>query len=569
MFSSLKSITILGINCAILSVTFGNAIAQSIPPPELPNPYRFPGDTTFPDTLPVESPIPSLQLNQLTPNTATSECLLLTTDNPLIAIATIKVEGNTVLQAEINDLIKPFANQKVPFESLLCLRSQITELYLKNGYLTSGAFLLNNQNLNSGIITIQVVEGKLERIEIIGLERLKENYIRSRIELGTDSPLNQNQIEKNLKLLQLDPLLEQVNAELTVGTSPGQSILLVNVKEAPAFHAGIGFDNYRPPSIGSEEGSIFIAHDNLLGFGDRFSGEVWFTEGLTLYDLSYAIPLNPQDGTIKLRYWRSDSAITEDIFEDFDISNENENFSLSFRQPILRSPESELALGLQLDLRRSQNFLLDEPFCFSLPCDNGTTNLTVLRFSQEWVQRNPTSVLAARSQFSLGLAAFDATPSDIEPDGQFFSWLGQFQWVQQLSPRVLLVARFDAQLTPDALPIIEQFSLGGIDTVRGYIQNQMVTDNALLGALELRIPLTSDLSILQIVPFIEVGTGWNNLLPKPSPSTLAGVGLGIRWQIVSGLHLRLDYGIPMITVDDAGDSLQAEGFYFSLRYQPF
>jgi hemolysin activation/secretion protein len=555
--------TIAGINqIALLGAAF-SAIAQSLPPPELTNPSHFPRNFSVSETLPVEFP-------ESPPTPTHSNCLFPTTDtSDRFSIKTIKVEGNTVLQSEITALIKPFENQEVTLESLLCLRSQMTELYLKNGYLTSGAFLPNNQNLSSGTVTIQVVEGKLERLDITGLERLQENYIRSRIELGTGTPFNQNQLEETLKLLQLDPLIEQVNAELTAGSSPGQSILLVTVKEAPAFHTAIGFDNYRPPSIGSEEGSLLIAHDNLLGFGDRFLGEVWLTEGLTLYDLSYAIPLNPHDGTLKWRYWRSDNGITEDIFRDFNIRNENENFSLSFRQPLLRSPQEELALGLELNLRRSQSSLLGEPFCFSPPCSAGTTNLTILRFSQEWVNRAPEQVLAARSQLSFGLAAFDATTSKIEPDAQFWSWLGQFQWVQQLSPRVLLVARFDAQLTPDALPIIEQFSLGGIDTVRGYIQNQLVTDNGLLGALELRIPLTSDPNVLQLRPFVEVGTGWNNLLPNPNPSTLAGIGLGIRWQIVSGLNFQFDYGIPLIAVDNAGNSLQAQGLYFSLRYQPF
>jgi hemolysin activation/secretion protein len=46
-------------------------------------------------------------------------------------------------------------------------------------------------------------------------------------------------------------------------------------------------------------------------------------------------------------------------------------------------------------------------------------------------------------------------------------------------------------------------------------------------------------------------------------------GLGLYWSITPALNVRLDYGIPLIAVDDQGDSLQENGFYFSLRYQPF
>jgi hypothetical protein len=53
--------------------------------------------------------------------------------------------------------------------------------------------------------------------------------------------------------------------------------------------------------------------------------------------------------------------------------------------------------------------------------------VAAFRFSQEWLRRDINRVLAARSQFSLGLDAFNATINDTGTDGQFFAWLGQFQ----------------------------------------------------------------------------------------------------------------------------------------------
>jgi hemolysin activation/secretion protein len=224
---------------------------------------------------------------------------------------------------------------------------------------------------------------------------------------------------------------------------------------------------------------------------------------------------------------------------------------------------------LNLDIRSNRSSLEGVSFCFSQPCRDGKTNITVLRFSQEWLNRAPNQVLAARSQFNFGINAFDTTVVDIEPNHEFFSWLGQFQLVNRFNNDWLLLGRFYAQIAGDPLPIIEQFSLGGIETVRGYGQNELVTDNALLGSLELRIPLTQDPSVLQITPFIEGGTGWNNLLPNPDPATLGAVGLGLRWLVVDGLTVRLDYGIPLVSLDNRGNSLQEQGFYFSVKYQPF
>ena len=438
--------------------------------------------------------------------------------------------------------------------------------------MTSGAFILNDRpnDIESGNVTIQIVEGKLEGIEINGLKRLEDSYVRSRIKIATTVPLNKQRIEEALQLLQIDPIIERVNSELIAGSSPGLNILRVEVKEAPAFHAGIVIANNQSPSIGSVQGSVFAVHDNFTGFGDQLSFEYGLTEGLDIYNISYKLPVNPKNGTINVRYSNNNSKIIAAPFDDLDIRSDSETLSFGFRQPLIRKPQTEFAVGIGFDLRRSQTFLLDNiPFSFSEGAENGESKVSAMRFYQDWVHRSATQVLAARSQFSFGIDAFDATVNNTGTDGRFFSWLGQFQWVQQVSKRVLLLTRIAAQLTPDSLLSLEKFSIGGVDTVRGYRQNQLVSDNGVLGAVELRIPLSANPKILQLTPFFEIGGGWNNRADNPEPSLIASTGLGMEWQVFRGLNVRLDYGIPLFGVKDKGNSLQENGFYFSWQYQPF
>ena len=545
---------------------YSTAFAQSLPPPgsierTLPNP-------TEPSPTPPISPSPPPVLPS--PPTQNPPNVTFPQDN-LITIKKIEVLGSTVLQDKIADLVKSVEEKKqVTFGQLLQLRSDITQLYIQNGYVTSGAFVPNNQDLSSGIVKIQVVEGELEGIELGGLRRLQAGYVRSRLKRALSTPLNQKRLEEALQLLQLDPLISRVNAELTAGSTPGRNILKVTVKEAPALHAEVFAENNESPSIGSTQIGVSIADDNLLGFGDRFNFDYGITEGLNIYDISYAIPVNSNNGTVSFRYNNSDSRIIEAPFRSLNIRSEIQNYSLSYRQPLYRSPTSEFALGLALDLRRNPTFVLNNiPYSFSEGSQNGKSNVTVLRFSQDWVKRSANKVLAARSQFSLGVDAFDATTNNTGTDGRFFSWLGQFQWVQQLSPRTLLLTRFTAQLTGDSLLSLEKFSVGGLDTVRGYRQNQLVTDNGIVGSVELRFPPISNYKAFQLAPFFDVGTAWNNRESNPSTNTLASLGLGLIWQPSRHLNLRLDYGIPLIDVNNRGDTLQDEGLYFSLRYQPF
>ena len=566
--------TIIVITSIIINITFAyKANSQSIPPEgvnipaDIPEPLEetIPKPEQQPVIIPTPVPPPRLQ----TPETP-QKTNPVSPGNLRFNIKKVEVLGNTVLQDEINQLVKEYENKNLSFQDLIQLRTEITKLYIDNNYQTSGAFVLNNQSLNNGIAQIQVVEGELESIEISGLQRLKQSYVRSRLEAASKPPLNRERLESALQLLQIDPLLEQVNAELIAGSAPGRNILQILVKEAPAFHSGIVIANNQSPSIGSVQGNVFARHDNLLGFGDSLSAEYGLTDGLDIYSIGYSLPVNARNATIKVSYNNNNSKIIEDTFDDLDIRSDSETFSFSFRQPLVRKPDTEFALSVGFDLRRSQTFILDDiPFSFSEGPEDGKSRVSAIRFTQDWVKRDAKTVLAARSQFSFGIDAFNATVNNSGTDGRFFAWLGQFQWVRRVSDRNVVLASINTQLTPDSLLSLERFSIGGVDTVRGYRQNQLVSDNGVLGGVELRIPLTENPRTLQLNPFVEMGFGWNNRSDNPDPKFIAGLGLGVQWEVTEGLNARFDYGIPLVAVEDEGDTLQDNGLYFSLRYQPF
>ncbi|MBE9031226.1 ShlB/FhaC/HecB family hemolysin secretion/activation protein [filamentous cyanobacterium LEGE 11480] len=550
------------------------ALAQTVLPPGITIP---PGaENRVEETLPKTQPTPSVQPSSPPRSSPPPRLDVPTTPSfpsgssgipEKVKVKSIKVLGNTVLRSEIEGIIAPNIGKELTFDELLKIRSQITELYLSSGYISSGAFVPNNQDLNSGNIIIQTVEGELEKVQIAGLRRLSEGYVRKRIENAASAPLNRSRLERALQLLQIDPLISKVEAELGAGNTPGRNILRLKLTEAPTFHAGVRLDNNQSPSVGALQGNAFINNDNFLGFGDRLSLNYGRTEGLNLYGASYTLPINSKDGTLSFRYSNNNSKIIEDIFEEIGIRSRSQTYSLSLRQPLTRTVSNEFAVGLSLDLRRSKTFILDDvPFSFSEGPDEGRSQATVLRFSQDWVNRNSSRVLAARSQFSVGLDAFDATKNSGDiPDGQFFSWIGQFQWVQQLSPRTVLLSRVATQLTPDPLLSLERFSLGGADTVRGYRQNQVVSDNGIFGSIEGRIPLTAQADRLQLTPFFDWGYGWNNLGENPDPKFIASLGLGLRARLFSGVEARIDYGIPLVRSSD----LEDQRFQFSVNYQFF
>ncbi|MBD2110337.1 MULTISPECIES: ShlB/FhaC/HecB family hemolysin secretion/activation protein [Cyanophyceae] len=553
-----------GLGALIVVLAF-NLGAQAQTPPDLPEPTGpsrpAPLNPPLPEPIPPEEPLLRPEPNPEEASPPAGELVF--------TVNRIEVVGNTVLEDEIAALVEPWEGNALSLADLLELRTAITELYQIQGYVTSGAFLPTNQDLGNGVVQIQVIEGGVETIQVNGLGRLREGYVRDRIALATQSPLQIAQVEDALRLLQIDPLLERVDAELTAGSRPGQNILILDVAEADPFSAAVTLDNSQSSSIGSWQAEAQVQHRNVLGLGDAASLRYGHTQGLNLYELRYGLPLNARDGTLQVRYENASSRIVTPQFVDAGIRSNSQTLALSVRQPLSRSISQEFALGLAFDLRQSRSFILNDiPFSFSVGPENGVAKVSALRFSQDWLARDLRRVVAARSQFSLGLGLFDATVNDTGTDGRFFAWLGQFQWVERVSPNLLLVSRVNAQLTPNSLLPLERFSVGGQDTVRGYAQNQIVTDNAVVGSVELRIPLSATPNQLLLIPFVDAGTGWNTLTESPTPSVLLGTGLGVQWQPIPAASLGFTYGIPLIGVPNRGSSWQENGFYFTFTYQP-
>ncbi|MGB3519181.1 MAG: ShlB/FhaC/HecB family hemolysin secretion/activation protein, partial [Elainellaceae cyanobacterium] len=531
--------------------------------PEAPLP-----DQLLPTLPPPEELLPSVEpLPPENPSTGTDATFL---------VRDIQITGSTVFsQADFADLIAPYLGRQVSFSELLELRSASTERYVTAGYVTSGA-IIPPQALTSDTVTIQVIEGKLEDIVVTGLTRLNPAYVRSRIGLVSTPPLNLDRLLTGLQRLQLDPLVETLAADLQAGNRPDTSILVVEVAEADSLAASFSLDNSRPPSVGAAQRSLGLSEVNLSGLGDRIALAYDNTDGSSGFDLSYRVPVSPNNDTLLLRAGYSKSRVIDPAFDVLDISSDGFYYELGYRHPMLETPTQELALGLTLSHQQNQTRLgLDNigPFPISPGADSqGITQVTALRFFQEWTQRSQNYVLAFRSQFSVGLDLLNATVNETGPDSRFLSWRGQGQWLQLLGPETILLLRGDTQLSTDDLLSQEEFGLGGAYSVRGYRQDILLRDNGTFLSAELRLPIARmpQLNgILQLTPFLDAGVAWNVRAGPSSPNTLVGTGLGLLWQQGNALSARLDWGIPLIRLADNGHGLQESGIYYSIQYAFF
>lgn len=544
-------------------------LAQVSPPlPTSPSPDVNPSGSDSPFLQPAPLPIPISPPEQeplIDPPTPAEPTPVPDDGAERFVVSDIVVTGNTAFdEGDLEPIYQEFVGRSLTFEELQEIADRITQLYLNEGFLTSRAIL--ESPAGDGIVRIRVIEGELEAIEVEGNQRIPDSYIRSRVALGADTPVNQFDLEDQLRLLRLDPLFDNVEASLRAGTGLGQSILIVRVTEADSFFGTVSLDNYSPASVGSERMNLELGYRNLTGLGDTIFATFrrTTTGGARLYDFNYRVPVNPMEGTLSLRVAPSDFDITDPAFDQLDINGSTDLYEISFRQPFIRTPRTEAALSLGLSHRDGEtlfgNIVLSE------------STITALRFGQDLVLRDSRGAWSVRSQFSLGTTLFDAT-TEGNPDGQFFSWLGQLQRVQILSPDHLLILQADVQLTPDALLASEQFSIGGGQSLRGFRQNARLGDNGVRLSAEDRITLGRNEAgspTFQLAPFADVGWVWNdadNPRDTIDQSFLAGIGVGLLWQPSPDFDLRLDYAFPLIDLDDRGNNAQDEGFYFSVIYR--
>ena len=495
-----------------------------------------------------------------------------------------RFDGNTAFtDDELSKVTEPFTHRELTSEQIEECRRAVTLHYVNRGYVNSGA-VIPDQDPENGIITIRIVEGVLSGIELHGNKWLRDRFITSRLRRWSAAPLNLNKMQEGLQLLRQNPNVRQVNAELKPGLTPGESLLDVRMEDQQPFRFGVQIDNQRPPSVGAEEISILASDLSLTGYGDvldlRYgiannSDDGFEWSGADNMEGSYTLPFTRYDTTLGLRGSRLATDIIEEPFTSLDISSLTTTYGATLRQPFFQTPNHEAALAVAFDYQQNKSYLLGERFNVSPGSVDGEMVVPALRFSQEWLQRGPNHVLALRSTFSFGLDVLDATDDRIHgnPDAQFFSWLGQAQYVQRLfNTQNELILRVSGQWTDEPLLPVEQIAIGGLDTVRGYRENQLVRDRGVLSSLEFRVPVLFDKTgagIVHLAPFFDFGGGWN-VGGSPNPTTIYSTGLGLLLNPVKRVSAQLYWGYRLRHVDKPDDEdPQDLGLHFKVSIQAF
>ncbi len=199
-----------------------------------------------------------------------------------------------------------------------------------------------------------------------------------------------------------------------------------------------------------------------------------------------------------------------------------------------------------------------------------STRTSLVQLGQDYLRRDQTGAWGVRSQLDIGTGWLNATDREGEADGQFVSWSSQVQRAQILNRSNLLLLQSSVQLSTDSLLGADQFIVGGGSSVRGYSQNARFGDNGVRASIENRATVQrteTGAAALQTASFLDTAAVWNNNENTNTQNFLVGTGVGLIANFLDNVQTRIDVGIPLIDLNEPGDSNQDVFLYFNLGYR--
>ena len=451
-----------------------------------------------------------------------------------VTLQSIVLRGNTVVSSDtLQAVIAPYLNRPTRADELEDLRQELTRVYTERGYVNSG--VVWQGEASSGVLTGQVVEGRLSAIRLHGLQRLDERHLTRRLANAADGPFNIEVLRERFQLALGDPLIERMNARLMPGELAGEAILDVDVALARPWQFSVFANNYRAPSIGANAVGASASFRNLTGYGDLLEASYQNAPGSAARgraSLAWGMPLGFAGTRFSLALEHGDSAVVEQPAAALDINGQLSSADVGLSQTLVESLAHKLSVGVNRVGRTNRTLLMGLPFSFTPNEPEGITRENLWRVWQDYSYRTPTQVVALRSTFTVGrnnLVDVPGLPPTDSPAKSFHLWTGQAQWGRQIMDNgAQLVVRGTLQHTSDRLLALDGLALGGVNTVRGYRENTLVRDAGAIVNLEFDYPLERNATTgaqINLIPFVDYG--WTRNVGGPT-STLASAGLAAR-----------------------------------------
>jgi len=498
-----------------------------------------------------------------------------------LQVDAIRISGNSVVPSvSLYEIAKPYQGRLLEPSQIEALRNALTTYYIKLGYINSGALPPTyDRTLHTLLFTM--VEGRLTQVQVHGAERLRPGYVADRLQGFGDEPLNVNALGERFQTLLADPLIYKANARLLPGAQPGEAVLDVGVERARPYGLSVFGNNYRPPSVGQSQFGVSGWVRNLTGFGDLLDVTVLQHPGSgssTGGSADWHLPFNRGRAEFSLEASRTAASVINAALLPLDIQSESNSFDIGVKDIVYqKSVQMQDTVGLDGIKRTSQTYVLGQPFSFTpgrFP-DDGRLAETGFRIWDDFTYRTERQVAVGRLTFTRtesNLTQFKNLPTaydPIPPHVHYLLFQGQFNRVV-LDNGAQVVLKTQFQQSPFRMSPLDQMTIGGLNTVRGFRENELVNDDGRVVSGQFDYPYAFFSSAVAgtVGPFVDFGQG-KNVGDKVTNISSAGIAWKAAWK---GLHLDFSYGHRLTKpagFTTSGVGLQDHGVELQVSYDVF
>lgn len=416
----------------------------------------------------------------------------------------------------------------------------IDKLYSAEGYIL--VIVLPPRMTADGVLTLEIAEGVIEAIKVAGNTRTKDYVIRRYIRTKPGDVYNYRKVAADVGRLSNTRWFETVGQSAEVGSEPGKVILAITIVEKKRTGQATVGGGYS--SVQGIVAFVDLTKDNLRGTGQMVSVRGEFG-GRDSYELYYRHP------------WIA----TPETRLNLGVYNR-----LVVREAFVNPPEGEVESVLYDERRTGGSITFGRPLTDRTTAYLGVRNdrVSVTGVSEEdeplitgpvFEPRDVRSVTTALASDFRDNRDYPRRGGFYQLSAEFAGWLGGSSDFDKYSADArryfpigkkpsLAMRLLGGTITGDA-PYLEQFLIGGSESLRGYRTDRFAGSHMVLLNSELRFPIGKK---LVGVGFVDIGDAWGGAIaadPTVSGDTsfTAHVGYGIGVRVATPIGpLRLDIG---------------------------
>jgi hemolysin activation/secretion protein len=461
------------------------------------------------------------------------------------------------LRAALPALTARYAGKQRGFEDLVGAAAEVTRFLQRElGFYLAYAYL-PEQDPKGGVIRIAVIEGRLDKVELVWRSNIPvrreivEAYL-ARLRPG--SALMVRDVERVVFLVN-DLRGMTARFELRPGSVPGTSTMVVTAQPENTYQGRIDIDRNGTEALGLVRLGGLVQMNSPFGRGDGITATALSTNtgGLKFALLGYNTPL----GSNGLKIGSSLSLVNYQLDKDLfplDLNGKASTFNLYGLYPLVRSRNLNLFTLASAD-RKAYSDTVGA---------GGTTKKKVDAASLGATGDFRDSLLGGgvntfEALLSRGRVTYDnGRPGGLDDDETYTKFVYGYTRLQDLvTNRALVYFAVRGQATRNNLDTTEQFRLGGPDGVRAFNSGE--------GTGDLGVVLTGELRLLppeawfgrvarEMVFSLFGDAGYvqyryrpdtTQIAPLRNHGKFAGAGLGLAWVRPGGYSLRLAVAKPV------------------------